>query len=243
LLVTIAVSVLSVISALVMFKVAKGVLKLLLLINAVLSIILAVGGVVMVKDALDLKNNFRITDNLLLFTNSAKTDLIGGMAMRGAEPQTGNLRVLEPAEVKALSAHFAKKDYAAMRGKNHKLILVSEGSVISSVPETAIATTKMSREEALKLLEQTYGNEEIVKARALLLSIAASENPLFILSEYKKGNIAVYPETPVFKAIKVIPLSLFKKAAEKILQQAAGVTKDVATKATATAAAAAAAAT
>jgi hypothetical protein len=52
--------------------------------------------------------------------------------------------------------------------------------------------------------------------------ILSSENPLFFFSEFKKGNIVIYPQTSLFKTLKFIPLSLIKDASKKVL----GKTKD-----------------
>ena len=43
---------------------------------------------------------------------------------------------------------------------------------------------------------------------------------LKILSEFKKGNLIIYPETAIFKCIKIIPTSFVKSTAEKALRKA-----------------------
>ncbi len=196
-----------VVSVIVIFKVAKGVIQGVLLASAVLSILAAVAGGFVVKDAFELKDNFQKGDNMLLLSddNWAKlTDGItikgqadgqGGQAAEKADGKLGNAVPLTAAELEKLNPLFAKKDYGAMLGKNYKLIIMKESSVAGSLPERL--------------------------------------DLVFIISEYKKGNAIVYPETAFFKAIKLIPLSLFKKVAEKALQQAADASKDVATKAVA----------
>ena len=195
-----------VVSAIVIFRVARGVIQGALLAGAVVSILTAVAGGLVVKDALELRDNFQKGDKMLLLSDHNWTKLTAGIMINGlaADGKGGSAEALTAAELEKLNALFAMKDYGAMRGKNYKLIIITESSVTGSLPEGL----------------------DIV----------------FIISEYKKGNAVVYPETPVFKAIKLVPLvplSFFRKAAEKAFQQGAGVTKDLTTKAAAAASAAA----
>lgn len=231
----------AVVSAIVIFKVAKGMIQGVLLASAVVSILVAVAGGIVVKDALELKDNFQKGDNLLLLSDDSWARLTAGIVVKGqaagsAEPgqgsqtadgkadgEAGSAEAVTAAELEKLSPLFAKKDYATMRGKNYKLIIIKESSVTGLLPEKPAGG---STEERAAML-------------AALLGLKISQNPAFIISEYKEGNAVVYPETPVFKAIKLVPLSFFRNAAEKALRQASGVGKDVAAKAVAAASAAA----
>lgn len=221
------------VSAIVVFRVAKSVIQGVLLASAVLSILAAVAGGFVVKDAFELKDNFQKNDNTLLLSDDNWAKLTGGITIKGqadgqggqaaekADGKVGNAVALTAAELERLNPLFAKKDYGAMLGKNYKLIVMKESSVAGSLLGSG-------GEEP----GESNGVERAAMLAALL-SIRASQDPVFIISEYKKGNAIVYPETPVFKAIKVMPLSLFKNAAAKVLRKAADASKDVATKAVA----------
>ena len=246
-----------VVSAILIFKVGKGVIQGLLLVSAVLSIVAAVAGGFVVKDALELKDNFQTSDNMLLLSDNDWAKLTAGMVVKGqaagqaGQAAEGNVKALTVSELEMLNPKFAKKDYDALRGKNYKLIIIKESSVTGSLPdsiEAGVAAAdegtegaavgaggkmKISSEDVLKQLKES-GGEERAAMLAALLSLRVNQDPVFIISEYKKDNVIVYPETAVFKAIKLIPLSLFKGVAEKALQQAADVTKKVAAKTAAT---------
>lgn len=223
LLVVIAVAV---VSAIIIFKVAKGLLQAILLVNAVLTVVAAVFGVFVIKDALDLKNNFQAQDNLLLISNDEQAGVVAGILVRGTQSQQekgsgmANVEVLDAAELGRVSALFAKKDYASILGTAYKLIAVKEGAVISSVPESLQDDEDVvSREDVLAQVESSKG-EERAMILAALLAMKVSKDPMFIISEYKAGNVVVYPETLVFKAIKLVPLSIFRKAAGIAMQKA-----------------------
>jgi hypothetical protein len=147
-------------------------------------------------------------------------------AATATNAKAGNAEAVTATELEKLNPLFAKKDYAAMRGKNYKLIIIKESSVTGLLPEKPGGSSTESTGERAVML-------------AALLGLKVSQDPVFLISEYKKGNVVVYPETPVFKAIKLVPLSFFRSAAEKALQQAAETGKDVAAKAVAAASAAA----
>ncbi len=49
------------------------------------------------------------------------------------------------------------------------------------------------------------------------LAEKAFSEPVFFVSEYKNGNIQVYDETAVFKAVKLLPVSVVKSAAGKAI--------------------------
>ncbi|MBI2581350.1 hypothetical protein HYV85_06145 [Candidatus Woesearchaeota archaeon] len=204
-----------VVSALVIFKVAKGMIQGLLLAGTIVSILAAVAGGFVVKDALELKDTFQKGNNTLLLSDDNWAKLTAGITINGlaADGKEGSAETLTAAELEELNAHFAKKDYVAMRGKNYKLIIVRESSVTGSVPGSGGKELPGSK------------SEERAATLAALLILKASRDPVFIISEYKKGNVLVYPETPVFKAIKLIPLSFFRKAAGKAFRQGADVTK------------------
>lgn len=55
---------------------------------------------------------------------------------------------------------------------------------------------------------QNLGSDYEFKGRAFIFLFSAAlaqEGPLMIISEYKKGNVIVYPETIMFKILKFIP--------------------------------------
>lgn len=60
--------------------------------------------------------------------------------------------------------------------------------------------------------------EERASILASLFGLRLAADPLSIISDYKKGNMVIYPETPVFKAVKILPEWLFREVGERLLK-------------------------
>lgn len=195
------------VSAIVIFKVGKGVVKTIAIIGAVASIAVAVAGGFVVKDAFDLRDNFQAQDNILLFSDKDGKLITAGAVMKG---QAGNVNPLTASELEKLNSLFAKKDYQSMRGKNYKLFVINENLLTSATAEKPGISSEESRATML----------------AGLFGLKISQDPLFLISEYKSGNATIYPETAVFKAIKILPISLFKRVTQKAFQQAKETAKE-----------------
>ncbi len=203
-----------VVAAVVIFKVAKGVFQGLLLVSAVLSIVSGVAAVVVVRDALDFQNHFQASGKLMLFTADNGTKITSGIIGKGNE----SVQPLSGAEVEKLSAAFSRNDFAAMKGDNFKLIMLKEEPILGEVPETMdVEGGNVSREMVLQQL-RVSSPEQRASVLSALFASQFSSDPLLIISGYKKGDIVIYPETAVFKVVRFLPESLFRKVAEKLLQ-------------------------
>ncbi len=222
--------VIAVVAAIVIFKVVKSVLQGVLFVSAVLAIVAAVAAVVVVKDALDFQNNFQSSSKLLLFSADNGTRITSGVLIKANE----SMQPLSGAEVEQLNEAFSRNDYAAMKGSNFKLVLLEEEPIISSMPETIdVEGRNVSRETVLQQLRASTNRDSpdcafglspncSVEQRASVLSalftLQSSKDPLLIISGYKKGDVVIYPETAVFKVVKILPEWLFRKVGEKLLQ-------------------------
>lgn len=201
-----------VVAAVVIFKIAQSVLQGVLLVSAVLAVILAIIAVVVVKDAIDFQHNFQSGSKLLLFSADNGTRITSGLLVKG-----NGSAPLSEAEVGQLNAWLGSKDYAAMRGDNFKLVVLREEPILAAMPEGQVFDgSNMSREMALLQLRAAK-----VEQRAQLLSalfaMQFSGNPLVLVSGYKNGDVVVYPETPVFRAVRILPESLFSEVSGKLL--------------------------
>ncbi len=212
-----------VVAAIVIFKVVKSVLQGMLFVSAVLAIVSAVATVVVVRDALDLKDNFATGSKLMLFSAadaaSGQERITSGMLLKAQqEDVAGATAVSQPAallgndsnalsdsEIEAIDANFRAKDYGAMKGGNFKLIIVKEEAIISALPDSIPdGGENISREAVLEMLSESGKGERAAILSALFFT-ERGNSPLSIISDYKKGNIFIYPETPAFKVIKVLP--------------------------------------
>lgn len=85
------------------------------------------------------------------------------------------------------------------------------------------------RKEDLRLeIEKDIGTDTEVKALVFGILIQqistekGADTGLYLLTEYKKGNIIIYPETAMFKLIKYVPNFVLSKAGEMAKIKAGG---------------------
>ena len=118
--------------------------------------------------------------------------------------------------------------------KGHYKLMIFSIASIQELPneEFQIGDFLLSKEQIIKALlsdnpEQVfdtplYLSDDTHWLKAYLLGFVIVDgimdlsNPVYFFAQYKKGNIMVYPETAVFKAMKLIPLSLIKSVIERI---------------------------
>lgn len=202
-----------IVSGIIIFKIVKGIAQALLLTSAVAAVVLAVAGGFVVMDALDLKNNFAAGGKLLLFSADNGTRITSGLLAKG----NGSMRPLAGADVERLGAAFGRGDYAAMKGDNFKLIVLREEPLLASMPEELDFEGSNVSREMLLLQLRAAGPEQRAQLLSALFAMQLGKNPLGIISGYKEGEVAVYPETAVFKVARILPGSLFRKVSEKLL--------------------------
>ena len=132
---------------------------------------------------------------------------------------------------------YKKKDYKVILGKHYKLMVFSI-KTIEDLPDPNyyIQDIMLSKQDIIEALQSDNPSkyltedplllpegEDWVKAlifsSVLIQGIMDMKNPLYFFEQYKKGNIFIYPETPIFKVMKFIPLDLIKSVAEKTAEK------------------------
>ena len=97
--------------------------------------------------------------------------------------------------------------------------MVFDINIISDIDEDIVVDDeKLSKEYVVSYLESgdaTSAQKANMFADILVGNILSSHNPIFFFSEYKKGNIIIYPETALFKTLKFIPTNFIKSLGEK----------------------------
>ncbi len=183
--------ILSIAVAVAAYRVIHGIFKLALLALAAASIVLGVAAFLVVMDANELKEGLGREKSLVVFVDG--TSAVFAMELQG---RNGS-RAVNRQEVDEYSRLIAAGDYAGVKNGYYKLIVIS--ARMAEGNETAPG--------------RSYGDEP----EEFFVSLAgkALSDPVFFLSEYKKGNIRVYEETSVFRAARLLPVSLIKPALGK----------------------------
>lgn len=181
--------------AVVAFNILKGILKTVVTLIALAAIIMGVLGFLVIMDSNSLKDNFNDQSNIYLLTDNGKA--ISGIEVAGDEKPG----IVDQQQLEEYTELLGEKDYAEIKGDNYKLIIISSDA-LSPADVEKMRTSGYMEERA------TY----LVAARNKVFS-----SPLELITEYRKGNVIVYEETPVFKAIRLIPSPVIRLVAEKLV--------------------------
>ena len=188
--------------AVVVFKILHSILKLFILFLTVGSIAFGVGAFLVVMDANEFMQSLGEENNLFLIAED--NEVISGIAFAGEESHLINQQQLEE-----YSENLQTGDYESIKEGYYKVIILD-----SAIAEDE---TNFDNELANRLSEEVYAEQKA----ALFIPILQKtfSDPVFLLIEYKKGNIIIYEETAAFKAIKYVPVSMVKFAADKIIKK------------------------
>lgn len=187
--------VLAVVVAVVAYRLIQGVLKVAVLAVAVASVALGIAAFLVVMDANDVREGFGSGKNLVIVVDG--TTAVFAMELLGSNGS----KAINKQDVDEYSKKIAATDYGAIRDGYYKLVIIS---------------TKMAEgnETAAKKNYKDEPDEFFVS-----LAEKAFSDPLFFVSEYKKGNIEVYEETALFRAVKMLPAAAIKSATGKAIKK------------------------
>ena len=173
------------------YRIIHSIFRLVLIAVAAVCIVLGIAAFFVVMDAKEIKENLSSGKSLIVFVND--TTAVFAMELRG---QNGS-KALNKQDVDEYSKLIGAGDYKSLKNGYYKLIVIS---------------TKVAEGNETVSMRAYEGNPD-----EFFVSLAerAFSDPVFFVSEYKKGNIKVYDETAVFKAVKLLPVSLTKSSAGK----------------------------
>tara|TARA_Y100000310_G_C20537940_1_gene741810 strand:+ start:90 stop:656 length:567 start_codon:yes stop_codon:yes gene_type:complete len=185
----------------------KKALKFFFILNLILVIALSIFTYFIYKDAMALKGNLAQSSNIVLLEENNKA--LTGIILRELS------QVVSQKNLEQYSVYLANDDYSKILGSYYKFILVDMEAVLNIDQDSfTIQEQEFTKDELLVLLRSGENLEYRAAAFSYVFSkYLFSQNNL--LKEYKKGNIFIYPETIMFKVIKIIPVSLFDKALQK----------------------------
>ena len=188
----------------------KKLFKLMFYIGIIILLLMAANAYFIYRDFMDLKENFGPLSKEVLLVDGS--EVITGIVLKGDSFET-----LSNQQLNEISSRLKNKDYKGILGDNYKLMILDANIVGDLDNEVEVFGQTISQEEIKKILESGSSSEKAALFAALLSEeIIANKNPLFFFSQFKDGNIIIYPETALFKTVKIIPIDLFKDAAESI---------------------------
>jgi len=204
-------------------KVARAIFKVVALISSIFVVILIILGIFVVKDAFDFKE--RVAKQPMAFVMMDNDKVLVSLIMK---PNMSEPAVLSNDEVLSLSA----KKYEPLLKTYYKIWILKPGIIDDFGQEKfqleGINITKEQVKQALIADKpwEVFGytnapgniSSEMIKLGIFgnIMMQEISKNPVILIKEYKKGNILVIKETPMFKAFKYIPTGLADMVTSKI---------------------------
>lgn len=203
------------------------------IISIVFIVIAGVFIVLLYLDARDFMANYQAGDKTFIL----EKDLIvkSAIILKNNTPV-----ILYQSDIDRYTESLKQKDYASLRGDSYKLLILKMSS-LENLPDFNVKygplsfdkaqsiriLTDDSYAESLKQGQQTdqmYNFNSIYELRALILSEILSKSyfsqdgQTLTVMEFKKGNIVIYPETLIFKVLKLVPASWMPQQGSQSIQ-------------------------
>jgi len=191
----------------------------------------AIFGFFTYQDAVELKNNLETKPKLMLLQDNEK--IVAGFVTTDFEEEAEFLTI---SQITKYQNSFKKQDYKKMLGDNYKMFIIEIKAFDFDDEELDFIGKKVSKNLLYSVLKSNdpiglyksetgmdpaiYGIRDHVEFKSRVFALLFSEaiekrGQFFISNEYKEENIIVYPETAVFKFIKLIPTFFIKNMFEK----------------------------
>ena len=192
----------------------KKLFKLLFYAGMIISLLLAANLYFIYQDFQDLRENFAASEKKVILKDDDK--VLTGLLM-GQE-----VDFLADSQLRDYSSSLKNNDYEDILGNSYKLMVFDIDIIEHLDKEIEIEGFKITTDEAAATLKSdTSSSQEKAALFSVILAdeILSTRNPLLFFSEFKDGNIIIYPETALFKTVKIIPVSFIKDVGGKIFEK------------------------
>jgi hypothetical protein len=214
----------------VIFSVIKKVMKLVFLVFFILSMLSVIGGVFIINDLKDFRENFPTAEKMIILKDETK--VLTGLAMTTEDEEPV---FLTEENIDVYSDYLEVGNFDAVLGDSYKLMIL-DLNIFEEMPPGAMELNDeefekdffisvLKSDDPISLLagedvETMYADKITVKGAIFgILYVEVMQSPIYFFSQYKKGNILIYPETAIFKAIRFMPLGLVKNTMESVMSK------------------------
>jgi hypothetical protein len=184
-----------------LLKVIKNVFLVGLYIFLILLIVGGAAGYFVAKDAAEFRAGMLEKNTTFFFMQSGH--LITGVRMDSIN--LTKISSLGSSRVSEYDSYYQKSEFQEILGDDFKIIIIDA----KAFPKNQ----KLDPNQVIEYLKKEKIDSEMFglavpsldpKAAAFSMLIVASmtKDPLYLIKEYKKGNVIVYPETLLFKIVK-----------------------------------------
>lgn len=220
----------------------KKVFKLLFIAGLIVLLIAIVFGFYVYSDFNNLKENIVTTDSLFVLKDS---DIHTGFTAKFSDQFSSDYEpyLLTEDDISDYNGFYRKGDLESIRGEYYKIFMIKESTfddldnvlldghnftkdyiiqlLYSDNPRDSFASDigqrqGISADDAKKELPELDSELKAILFIKLFGEKLDKEGPLFIIREFKKGNIDIYPNTAVVRLAKIFPLSYVDRFIEKV---------------------------
>lgn len=187
--------------------------KLMFYVGIIIFLLIAINTYFIYQDVMDFKENFGATEKKVLLVDD-KEVLTGLLLNEDTHSMTNQ-------QLQDSSTYLKNKDYEKILGNSYKLMIFDFDIISGLNDEIELEDRAITKEYAVSILRSDANTNEKADLFGDILTdnILSSKNPLFFFSEFKKGNIMIYPETALFKTVKIIPLSFIKDIGKNMFEK------------------------
>lgn len=196
------------------WSIFKKLSKMLFYMGIVIFVLLALNLFFVYQDFVDLRKNFGVSEKKVILVDGDKV-LTALLLGEEVEPMTSR-------QMNEFSSYLKDNNYKAILGDSYKLMVFDVGIISNLDTDIDDGNKVMSNDDAvMRLRSDVASAEEKAALFSVILAdnILSSKNPLFFFSQFKEGNIVIYPETALFKSIKLIPVSFIENIGKKIFEK------------------------
>ena len=193
--------------------IAKRLVKIMFYAGIIIFLLLAANLFFIYQDFKDLRENFGVSEKKVILKD--ENEILTGLVLNE------DTNLMTNKQLNDYSSYLRNNDYDKILDDSYKLMVFDVDIISNLDAEIEFGNELITTDESITILKTSGNKEDKASLFSILLEdeILSSRNPLFFFSEFKKGNIIIYPETALFKTIKFIPLSLIEDIGKKIFEK------------------------
>ncbi len=192
----------------------KKVFKLMFYAGLIILLLIAANLYFIYKDVNDLNENFSVLTKKVILVD--EDEVLTGFLLNG------QVNFITDEQIEEFSSYLAENNYEEILGESYKLMIFDVGIISDlNVDEIEFNDEIITKDDAITFLKSDADSGEKADLFGTILAdhILDSKNPLFFFSQFRKGNLVIYPETALFKTVKFIPLTFIKDIGKKMFEK------------------------
>jgi len=186
---TIVLFIIAVVGIVFLIRIVKSVIKILFIGTIIVLVLFAGFTYFFVKDVSSFTKGITHDKNIFLLLEGE--DVVTGITITGL-----NITTASSINTNKVNKKYKDKEYDDILDGSYKLFIINESAYEVDV----------ELEPVEKIIDEDIEVNSALNAKALAFTQLTihqlNEDPLFLLKQYRKGSVIIYPETILFKILK-----------------------------------------